>query len=98
MVCLAALSGQILVHEMQDPGVSSIVAELTSNDCGKQFYLSDFNLKDNQNYSDLKNHFLGENSFALGIRRENKNLLLPPSNTPLMEGDRAIIIADQRPA
>ncbi|MFL2480136.1 MAG: potassium channel family protein [Verrucomicrobiales bacterium] len=98
VVCLAALSGQILVHEMQDPGVSSIVAELTSNDCGKQFYLSDFNLKDNQNYSDLKNHFLGENSFALGIRRENKNLLLPPSNTPLMEGDRAIIIADQRPA
>ena len=97
VVCLAALSGQILVHEMQDPGVSSIIAELTSHECGKQFYLVSFDHKDNKIYEDIKNLFLGKNSFTLGIRRKNENLLLPPPNTPLMSEDRAIVIADTRP-
>lgn len=98
VVCLAALSGQILVHEMQDPGVSSIIAELTSHECGKQFYLADFNLEDNKEYADLKNLFLGDNSFTLGIRRKNENLLLPSPETKLLQGDRAIVISDNRPS
>ena len=93
----ADYNGQILVHEMQDPGISSIIAELTSHECGKQFYLLSFDHKDNKIYEDIKNLFLGKNSFTLGIRRKNENLLLPPPNTPLMSEDRAIVIADTRP-
>jgi len=97
VVCLAALSGQILVHEMQDPGVSSIIAELTSHECGKQFYLVDFDHKTIKTYAELKDLFHGGNSFTLGVRRNNENLLLPSSESLLVSGDRAIIISDTRP-
>ena len=98
VVCLAALSGQILVHEMQDPGVSSIIAELTSHECGKQFYLVDFDHHNYKTYGDLRHLFRSENSLTLGIRRDNENLLLPPPETLLIDQDRAIVISDTRPS
>ena len=97
VVCLAALSGQMLVQEMQDPGVASIVAELTSNERGKQFYLVDVNVQEYNNYGELSTRYSDGTSLLLGIRRDHENYTLPSADFSLSAGDRGILIAANRP-
>ncbi|MFW5857112.1 MAG: ion channel, partial [Planctomycetota bacterium] len=39
VICTAALSSQLAVQELQDPGVHRVLAELTSNAVGEQLYV-----------------------------------------------------------
>jgi len=98
VVCVAALAGQIMVQELQDPGVSTVVAELTSNAHGKQFYVQDVAMPC-ADYAALAERYGGrDDCLLIGIRRAGENVLLPARTFPLAAGDRAILIAAGRPA
>lgn len=96
VICLASLTSQMMVQEMQDPGVHSIVSELTSNSTGQQFYV----VKPPNNmpeYKQLFNSYAESGKVLIGLRRGDKNMLAPALETTIEPGDLAILIADQRP-
>lgn len=97
VVCVASLAGQIIVQELQDPGVSTVVSELTSNNHGMQFYIIDI-AHDAKDYKALNDHYEGENVKLIGIRRGDENHLLPDHKFKTIQGDRAIVISSGRPA
>lgn len=97
VVCIASLSGQMVVQELQDPGVSAVVTELTSNKKGRQFYISE--IKAGQtNYQSVQAHFSGPASVLIGIRRQAENILLPSPEFQIEPGDQAVLIAATRPS
>ncbi|MEI6890860.1 MAG: ion channel [Pontiella sp.] len=96
VVCIASLSGQMVVQELQDPGVSDVVAELTSNKHGRQFYIAE--IKENlPTYQAVQQHYTHSESVVVGIRRGAENILVPSDDFPVKPGDRAVLIAATRP-
>lgn len=96
VVCVASLAGQMIVQELQDPGVSSIISELTSNAHGKQFYIINFD-HSIEDFKTLYEHFNGRNATLIGIRQGDENHLLPGDDFKLTGDDRAIVISSGRP-
>jgi voltage-gated potassium channel len=96
VVCPESLSSQLVVQELQDPGVHEVVAELTSNAEGKQFYIVDAPAGA-KTAADLAATCAKIGAAFVGLRRGAENLLMPDAGTPLEKGDRAVIIARERP-
>lgn len=97
VVCLASLTGQMLIQELQDPGVGDIVAELTSNRHGKQFYIVDVPEACTR-YDQLREQFEKCGALVLGVRRQQSNHLMPGAEFAVQAGDKAILISAGRPA
>jgi K+/H+ antiporter YhaU regulatory subunit KhtT len=86
----------MLIQELQDPGVGTVVAELTSNIHGKQIYIVDIqNAVDD--YKSLQKQYVEQRVILLGIRRGEETLILPEPDFPLIKGDRAILISSGHP-
>ncbi len=96
VLCVSTLSEQMLVQELQDPGVSQVVSQLTSNAEGKQFYIIDLPEK-YENYRLARKANSAAGRVPVGIRRKGTNTLLPEDNFELETGDRLILIASARP-
>jgi len=95
IVNLSSLSSQMIVQELQDPGVNSVIFELTSNSFGKQFYIVDIK-GEYKTYEDLKKYY-NQKGVAVGIRRDTQNIMLPSPDTEIKTGDKVIMIAENRP-
>ena len=95
VVCISSLTSQMMVQELQDPGVSTIVSELTSNAHGKQFYILDVGVTV-RTYRELEERCERQGAKLIGLRRSNDLHLLPAENLDLLKGDQAVIIAGQR--
>ncbi len=95
VVCLSALTDQLIVQELQDPGVSAIVNELTSNTAGKQFYIVEPKGQF-ATYAALQAAYDAQTAL-LGIQRAGENLLLPAPSLAIEAGDKVILVADGRP-
>jgi voltage-gated potassium channel len=97
VVCIASLTGQMMVQELQDPGIGTVVSELTSNAHGKQLYIQDIKMPC-ADYAALTRRYGGDEvCMLLGVRRGGENLLLPADTFPITDGDEAILIAAGRP-
>ena len=95
-ICLAHFSANLIIQELQDPGVKTIIQELTSNTFGKQIYLISNSNKKPLKYkqivlSGLENHYS-----VLGVLKANKPHLNPPSDTIVEKEDKIIIIGEYR--
>jgi voltage-gated potassium channel len=97
VVCVASLAGQMIVQELQDPGISTVVSQLTSNTHGMQFYIIDI-IHDAKNYKALNDHYEAIDAKLIGIRRGEENHLIPAHEFKIIEGDKAIVISSGRPA
>jgi len=95
IVCISSLAGQMMVQELQDPGVSDVVAELTSNAHGKQFYVIAISGGE-RDFKTLCVEYESNDTKIIGIRRNDQNHLLPETDFVVQEGDQAIVIATQR--
>ncbi len=93
-VCLEGMREKIIVQELLDPGVLSIVHELTTNLSGNQLYLIK-TPPQARTWQDVKQHY--SNICLLGIRRGNANHLAPSETFPLVANDRVVCIAQERP-
>ena len=93
-VCLEGMREKIIVQELLDPGVLSIVHELTTNLSGNQLYLIKVPPQA-RTWQDVKQHY--HNICLLGIRRGNANHLAPDETFALVAKDRVVCIAQERP-
>lgn len=96
VVCISSLAGQMMVQELQDPGVHEVLTQLTTNEQGKQFYIVDPKSGD-VTFADAKQRIDSENAQVIGIQRGDQPNLLPPSAFQLERGDRIILVAAARP-
>ena len=96
IVCVRALTQQMLAQELQDPGVHSVVSELTSNRHGRQFYIVDIP-KAAKTFQELSRSLSSDTALVLGVKRKDDNYLLPESSFQLELSDKAILIASRRP-
>jgi voltage-gated potassium channel len=96
VVCIASLAEQMLVQELQDPGVAQIVSELTSNSRGRQFYIVDLPQRDGT-YADIHQLFAADDVILMGIRRGEEVFILPAPDFAIQQGDRAILVSSVRP-
>jgi voltage-gated potassium channel len=96
IICSDAMSTQLLVQELQDPGVTEVIKQLTTNSQGKQFYVID--APDGVGtYGELVTYYLARDGQVLGLVRDDATHLIPKYETGLKSGDRVILIAENRP-
>jgi voltage-gated potassium channel len=95
VVCIMKLVNQVIVQELQDQGVHKVVSELTSNTYGKQFYIGEAPSNVNT-FKELSESLANKNSLAIGIRREEKNIMAPDSSFEIQPTDQVITIASTR--
>ena len=93
-VCLEGMREKIIVQELLDPGVLSIVHELTTNLSGNQLYIIK-TPPQARTWQDVKQHY--RDTCLLGIRRGNTNHLAPRETFALATDDRVVCIAQNRP-
>ena len=93
-VCLEGMREKIIVQELLDPGVLSIVHELTTNLSGNQLYIIK-TPPQARTWQDVKYHY--RNICLLGIRRGDANHLAPSETFVLVANDRIVCIAQERP-
>ncbi|MEE2787282.1 MAG: ion channel [Myxococcota bacterium] len=97
VVCVDALTTQMVVQELQDPGVHAVVTQLTTNAQGKQFYIVDVP-SGSTTVAQLTDHYRQvHRGIVIGIKRDEDVLLAPDATLALAAGDQAIVIASQRP-
>lgn len=96
VVCIASLAEQMLVQELQDPGIAQIVSELTSNARGRQFYIVDLPQAEGT-YAEVRKQFDEKDAITMGIQRDGENFILPADDFDIRKGDRLILVAAQRP-
>lgn len=96
VVCLEEMREQLIVQELLDPGVVSIVHELTSNLSGNQIYIVDAP-KGQATYQEIKAYCQPRDLCLLGVRRGNNNFLAPRPTFAIEDNDRLICIATSRP-
>ena len=97
VVCINEMSSQLLVQELQDPGVSSVLNELSSNHSDQQFYLLPLHAE-YATFGEIKAHFENEHTIILGIRRAGENHFLPDTAFALAPDDLAVVISAHRPS
>ena len=97
VVCIASLTEQIMVQELLDPGIGTVLSELTSNVHGNQFYMMDIPAGSAKTVEQLDRQARQSGAILIGIRREQTNHLVPPADYPLQTDDKAILIAATRP-
>ncbi len=98
VVCIAALAEQMLIQEIQDTGVADVVADLTSNADGEQFYIIELESQLKGTYRDLRTRYEDGKTALMGVRRGSENVILPGDDFALENGDQAIVVCAQRPA
>ena len=97
VISIASLTGQMMIQELQDPGINTIISELTSNAKGKQIYISKLKTQAN-NYRDVQDMYRDDPVILLGIRRDGENFLMPGPGFLVHIGDQVMLISDKRPA
>lgn len=95
VVSISTLSSQLLVQEVQDPGVHSVIQDLTSNEYGSQIYI----VKSPAaiNFGNVCEKVQAKGFSVMGIRRGEQNLIAPDSHMQMEENDFIIVIGRTRP-
>lgn len=100
VVCLSSITSQIVIQELQDPGVNQIITEITCNQYGQQIYLVAVSDKYNC-LEELKRVFKQsetlKDAILMGVSRAGENFFTRRNDFLLQQGDRAIIISHERP-
>lgn len=95
VICTTGLSAHFAIKEMLDPGMNNLFYELWSNTYGKELYFVPLKFRDGVSYRDLVLWGLDSNCSIIGLKRNGK-ILLHCITEHIMEGDRAIVISDDR--
>lgn len=104
VVCTQALASQMLVQEMQDPGLHEVVSEMTTNLRGKQCYIVALETKPDAGetaiglrFVEFQHKCLDRDILVMGLERNAEKILAPDRDLELRAGDRAIVLAQGRP-
>ncbi len=95
-VCVSELTANLVIQELQDPGVKQIIHELTSNSFGLQIYLVPVKKMKTWKFRELVDWGLENNYTILGLLRKGQNLLNCPPEEKIELTDKIIIIGSER--
>lgn len=97
IVSVDGIGGRLLVQEFLDPGVYAVVHELVTNHEGAELYTLHTRLA-GRTVGELHRAILEADApvQVLGIVRDGEHQLNPKRTTELREGDRLIVMADDR--
>ncbi len=96
VVCVSELTSNLIIKELQDPGVKKIIEELTSNSFGKQIYIAGIKKMKSWKYDELVLWGLGNCYSVIGIIRNGTPLLSCSSDEKITADDTAILLGDSR--
>lgn len=96
IICVSDLTSNLIIQELQDPGIKNVVQELTTNRFGKQLYLVSLSGKE-ATYRDLVLYGLERGITFLGVIRDSGVLLNCSAGEKISVRDRAVAIAETRP-
>lgn len=96
IICVSDLTSNLIIQELQDPGIKDVVTELTTNSYGEQLYLVPVN-GEGRFYRDLVLYGLEKGITFLGIVTDSGVSLNCTAETKIAPGDRAVAIAGSRP-
>jgi Trk K+ transport system NAD-binding subunit len=96
IVCLTGFTTHIMVQELLDPGVQSVIDQLTSTDYGQQLYVVDMDAPE-QSFEKVQEWAGKQQAILLGYARDGETEVNPPADTKLRRGDRLVLIATRRP-
>ena len=97
IVCTSDLTVNLIVQELQDPGVQAIVQDLTSNAGGEQFYLVPIREMREWRYRELVLWALERQMSVIGLDRDGASLLGCRADDEVRPADRAVLIGSRRP-
>lgn len=95
-LCLSDFRSNLIIQELEDPGLKNILLDLTSNEGGDQFYLVKVDAMKQWTYKELVLWGLEKNYSVTGIVRQGKSFLNCPPEFQLVKGDKAVLIGKQR--
>ncbi len=95
-VCASELTANLVIQELQDPGVKKIIQELTSNRFGLQIYLVPIARMKTWEFKEIIDWGLQNHYTTLGLLRNEENLLNCPGNEKVEKTDKAIMIGSER--
>ncbi len=95
VVCASEISTGLIAQELQDPGVRRVIMDLTSDTGGHQIYFVP--LEGKGTFGQLARWGLEHAATALGLIREGQHQLVCAPDLALQPGDRAILLATDRP-
>ncbi|SMF83737.1 potassium channel family protein [Pseudobacteriovorax antillogorgiicola] len=101
VLCVSDLSSQMIAQEIQDPGLGHVMQELTSNRSGKQLYMIPIP-QQYKIYQDVEDWLKPKDALLIGLSHQREHgghshsSWYPKQDHPIIQGDRAIIIADER--
>ncbi len=93
IVCISELTNNLLIQEMQDPGIQCVLAELTSNIVGQQIYLVQVESLKTWKVSEILGYCRETCSGFIGMKRGETNFLNPAVDLTVEKGDQAILIS-----
>ena len=95
IICSSEFSTNLIIQELQDPGVKEILYKLTSNRVGQQVYLVDIK-SESKSYKDLVMWSLEKSYSIIGLLRGKDSIMNVGSNEMIIPNDKAIIIGVER--
>ena len=95
-VCVSEFTASLVIQELQDPGVKSIIQELTSNRLGFQIYFTPVKEMKTWTYRELVGWGLDNSYTILGLKRNDKQILNCAPDETVMKSDKAIVIGKER--
>lgn len=96
VICASEFTSNLIIQELQDPGVKDIVMEITSNKFGQQIYINSIHFEGRVNYKELLLWGFENNISIIGIMRDAKPKLNCPPQEKIQNSDKAISIGRSR--
>ena len=98
IVCLASIGSNLIVQEALDPGVHSVLHQITSNTYGQQVYVVDVGQLADPTFGAITRICEARGEMAIGLQKDGEVVINPGADSVVTNGDQVICIAGQRPA
>ncbi len=95
-VCMSEFRYNLIINEIQDPGVKNIVRDLTSSGFGEQFYFIPVESMNSWTYKELALWGVEHGVSIIGIVRSGEIMLNCAHDFIVNNNDRAVVIGSRR--
>ncbi len=96
-VCVNEFAVNLIIQELQDPGVKAVVDDLTSNTEGEQLYIVPIERMKDWRYRELAAWGQERRTLVIGLMTDGRPRLNCAPDELVRDTDRAIVIASVRP-
>lgn len=98
VICVSQFTSNLIIQELQDPGIQKVLETITSNQIEQNIYIVPLKKTGKHSYGVLLQKKLTENYSILGIYRNGESIINCEHSFPLDDDDKVILIAGKRPA